>query len=305
MERPILLPANSVHCLMDYFRHRAYGERASEISQSSSVTSQGRSNYGVFGSRIGANATSIWAAATSGQGAIAVHLLAYLLARIWEGPEATSIWVEIVKCRKEDIIATFDDTNIADIATLSASKQDLTRTQLAEWDASARAWLRVADSVKKRQQKQLMLITDNLQAPVNRKSDTYQSVMSAWTDSMSKMEGLVQGISQKAQSGDILLASSAWHLFPDMMIVNPCVANVQQNDPIFTSGVVLTVGLEKSHSEHTGVYWTLPLAHLRHYGVPVRSVRSIDSNERSRISLDEFLQAFFGMLSPGMERSRI
>lgn len=278
---------------------RAYGKRASEISQCSSITSQGRDSYGVFGSRIGADATSIWAAATSGQDAIAVHLLACLLAKIWEGPEATSIWVEIVKCRKQEIMSDFEKNDIAGLATLAASRQDVTRTQLREWDASARAWLRAADVVKARQQKQLMLIIDNLRAPVNRKSDTYQSVLSAWTDSLTKMEGLIQGISQKAQSGDILLALSAWHLFPDMMIVDPCVTTVQQNDQTFASGVVLTIGLEKTHSEHTGVFWSLPLAHLRHYGAPVLSVRSIDSGERSRISLDEFLQAYLGCFLQG------
>lgn len=277
----------------------AYGKRASEISQCSSITSQGRDKYGVFGSRIGADATSIWAAATSGQGAIAVHLLACLLARIWEGPEATSIWVEVVKCRKEEIISDFEKNDIADLATLAASKQDITRAQLREWDASARAWLRAADIVKKRQQKQLMLIIDNLQAPVNKKSDTYQSVLGAWIDSMTKMEGLIQGISQKAQSGDILLALSAWHLFPDMMIVDPCVTNVEQNDQLFVSGAVLTIGLEKTHSQRTGVFWSLPLAHLRHYGAPVLSARSIDSIERSRICLDEFLQAFLGCYLQG------
>lgn len=236
---------------------------------------------------------------SSGPGAIAVHLLACLLARIWEGPEATSIWVEIVKCRKQEIVSDFEKNDIVGLATLAASRQDLTRTQLRDWDASARAWLRAADIVKERQQKQLMLIIDNLRVPVNRKSETYQSVLSAWTDSLTKMEGLMQGISQKAQSGDILLALSAWHLFPDMMIVDPCVASVQQNDQTFASGVVLTIGLEKTHSEHTGVFWSLPLAHLRHYGAPILSVRSIDSGERSRISLDEFLQAFLGCFLQG------
>lgn len=54
-----------------------------------------------------------------------------------------------------------------------------------------------------------MLIIDNLKAPENKKPDTYRSVLSAWTDSLTKMEALVQGIYQKAQSGDILLALSA------------------------------------------------------------------------------------------------
>lgn len=278
---------------------KAYGERASEISQASSMTPKDRNNYGAFASRVGADATSIWAAATSGQEAIAIHLLACLLARIWDGPKASSIWVEMVRCRKEHIIADFDENNIVGLASLAAAKQDLTRSQLAEWDSSARAWLRAADSVKKRQQKQLMLIIDNLQTPVNRKSDTYQSVMSAWTNALTQMEGLVQGIPQKAQSGDILLALSAWHLFPNMTVVVPCVAHIFQHDPIFAHGGVLTIGLENPHSEHNGVYWSLPLAHLRHYGAPVLSACSINSRERARISIEEFLQAVLGCFVDG------
>lgn len=84
---------------------RAYGQRASEISRASSVSPQTRSRYGVFSSQVGSDATSIWAAATSGSAAIAVHLLACLLAKMWDGPEATAIWVEIVQRRKEMIRA--------------------------------------------------------------------------------------------------------------------------------------------------------------------------------------------------------
>lgn len=278
---------------------RAYGERASEISRAASSTLQSRSNYGVFSSRVGADATSIWAAATSGKSGIAVHLLACLLARIWEGSEATAIWVQMIQCRKEEIIANFEKNNSVEMAILAAAKQDLPRTQLADWDASARAWLRAADGVKNKQQTQLMLIIDNIRAPVNWKIDTYQSVMSAWTNSMAQMEDLVQGFPQKAQGGDILLALSAWHLFPDMALVVPCVKYVRQDDPIFTSGGVLTIGLEPPRPEQKGVYWSLPLAHLRHYGAPVQSERSMNSGERSRISLEEFLQAVLGCFLQG------
>lgn len=83
------------------------------------------------------------------------------------------------------------------------------------------------------------------------------------------------------------------------MIVDPCVADVKQNDETFASGVVLTIGLQNIHSEHNGIFWSLPLAHLRHYGAPILSARSIDSNERSRISLDEFLQIFLGCFLQG------
>lgn len=108
------------------------------------------------------------------------------------------------------------------------------------------------------------------------------------------MEGLVNGISQKAQTGGILLALSAWHLYPDMMVVVPCVTHVRQKDPMFASGGVVTIGLEKPNSDQKGVFWSLPLAHLRHYGAPVVLVRSLDSDEKSRLSLTELLQATLG-----------
>ena len=187
---------------------RAYGTRASEIAQALSLDEQGRKSYGVFASRAGADATSLWAAATSGTSAISVHLLACMLARMWDAPEATSLWVEIVKRRKEEVIAEFEGTDVAHLATLSAARQDFHRAQLAEWDDSARAWLRVADAIKKKQQKQLMLILDNIPVPVNAKTDTYALI---------QVEALVQGISQQARSGDVLLAISSWHLFPDQL----------------------------------------------------------------------------------------
>ena len=278
---------------------RAYGTRASEIAQALSLDERGRKSYGVFASRAGADATSLWAAATSGTSAISVHLLACMLARIWDAPEATSIWVEIVKRRKEEVIAEFDETDLAHLATLSAAQQELPRAQIAEWDDSARAWLRVADGVKRKQQKQLMLILDNVQVPVNGKTDTYESVMEAWKNALNQMEALVQGISQQARGGDILLALSSWHLYPDLTVVTPSMTHVRQNDPVFGSGGILTIGLQTPTVLETGVHWSLPLAYLRHYGAPVVSARSIRSGLRSRLSLQELLQATLGSLLQG------
>ncbi|KAL8883158.1 MAG: hypothetical protein Q9192_007404 [Flavoplaca navasiana] len=277
----------------------AYGSRASEIALALSLDEQGRKNYGVFASRAGADATSLWAAATSGTSAISVHLLACMLARMWDAPEATSLWVEIVKRRKEEVIAEFDGTDIAHLATLSAARQDFPRAQLAEWDDSARAWLRVADGIKMKQQKQLMLILDNIQAPVNAKTDTYESVIEAWSNALTLVEALVQGISQQARTGDILLAISSWHLFPDLTIVKPSMTHVRQNDPVFGSGGLLTIGLQTPAVQEQGVHWSLPLAYLRHYGAPVISTQSINSGLRSRLSLQELLQATLGSLLQG------
>ena len=54
---------------------KAYGRRVSEISSNGKVNPKGTSTDGTFASHVGADGTTIWAAATSGQGAMAVHLL--------------------------------------------------------------------------------------------------------------------------------------------------------------------------------------------------------------------------------------
>ena len=94
------------------FTIKAYGQRASEISEASSITAEARAAYGVFASRVGADATSVWAAATSGSRAIALHLLACMLVKIWEGPEATSIWAKITEARKKETKDELEQNNM-------------------------------------------------------------------------------------------------------------------------------------------------------------------------------------------------
>lgn len=92
--------------------------------------------------------TSIYAAATSGSSAIAIHLLACMLARSWPAPVATSIWVELVAERKRELEKNIDDSQLQGILARAAAQQEISRDQLVVWDASARAWLRTADEVK-------------------------------------------------------------------------------------------------------------------------------------------------------------
>lgn len=61
---------------------KAYGRRVSEISASEAVNPKGTGSDGGFAPYVGADGTSIWAAATSGQEAIAVHLLVCAQLRI-------------------------------------------------------------------------------------------------------------------------------------------------------------------------------------------------------------------------------
>jgi hypothetical protein len=56
-----------------------YGIRSSEIAGLRAVNPQATPKDGIFSEFTGADGTSIWAAATSGSGAISVHLLACML----------------------------------------------------------------------------------------------------------------------------------------------------------------------------------------------------------------------------------
>ncbi|KAI9876141.1 MAG: hypothetical protein M1830_007263 [Pleopsidium flavum] len=273
---------------------RAYGLRASEIAKSTKFNPKGTKRDGIFADQIGADGTTIWAAATSGHAAIAVHLLACMLARIWPGPEATSIWVELVTERKR-ALSTPNDRDSFNLSSITAAQICLTREQLAKWDASARAWLLTADEAKEISQKQLMLIVNNIGIPVNVKSTTYESVMQAWNTAMSTMDNLVAGLPQSVHIGAPLLGLSSWHLYPDMLVLGNTTKDVKQNDVLIAPGSLITVGLQDTKSGIDGVYWSLPLAHLRFYGDPVSLTSSTGSNT-SRVSIEQLLQVALGTL---------
>jgi hypothetical protein len=135
----------------------AYGKRASEIAKASQNTSDSYTGT-LFDGFAGIDGTSIWAAATSSKSALHIHLLASLLARMWTAPEAISIWVELVAERRKDIATRMEEGEPVKFSLAAAVGQEITRSQLADWDASTRAWLRTADKVFERKQKQLELI---------------------------------------------------------------------------------------------------------------------------------------------------
>ncbi|RWA14935.1 hypothetical protein EKO27_g222 [Xylaria grammica] len=230
---------------------KTYGLRASEISRSAAANPKGNDSHGAFAGVIGADATTLWAAATS------------------EGE------------LEHDV--------------LLAVGGDISRSDLFDWDASARAWLRVADQVMVKQQTQAKLIIDNLDIPVNSKPDTYDSVIDAWASSMMQMEKLLCGIPLQVYRGDILLGLLSWHLYPDMKCLFREERTVKQNDPLLTGRGILTLGLEPSprvSSDPQSVYWALPLAYLRYYGrLPITRVRSMRTADQDRITIDEMLWA--------------
>ena len=273
----------------------AYGKRVSAISSRSNSEAKGHlDHFGLFEGQIGPDGTSIWAAATSGQAAIAVHLLACMLARIWKGNEATSIWVELVEKRKQEISNTYNITNRVETAAIMAARQSFSRQQLAALDASARSWLRTADADRKQQQTQLMLIVNNVGIPVNSKKDPYDSVLEAWISGVSAMENLVKGIPQRVRNGAVLLAMSAWHLYPNMEVLADEIKHINQHDDLM-NGALLTISRLAANDNRNGVFWSLPLARMRYYSPPVVTERLLAS-ETSRVSMAELWIVVLGNL---------
>lgn len=117
----------------------AYGLRVSEIAKLPTVNPKGTPKQGIFADHVGADGTSIWASATSGSEAVTMHLLACMLARIWKREEAIAIWTEFVQQRKLHLQSGITECDgPLKISDLAASHIELTRTELDEWDASAR-----------------------------------------------------------------------------------------------------------------------------------------------------------------------
>ena len=116
---------------------RAYGLRASEVAKLPAVNPNESAQRTIFADHVGADGTSIWAAATSGNEAVKVHLLACLLARIWRREEAVSLWCELVEQRKAVLQSAQSDNSVS-MSDLTASRVDISRRHLDEWDSSAR-----------------------------------------------------------------------------------------------------------------------------------------------------------------------
>ena len=271
---------------------RAYGLRASEIAKAESFKQANKESGGAFVQHLGIDGGSIWAAATSGQGAVAIHLLACMLARVWSAAEATSIWAELVSTRKKEL-SELDPSEIQNIAALGASRSVPTRAQLADWDASARAWLRVADEACRVKHRQLKLIIENINLVVNNLNNVYRSVTTAWRSAMQVMDKVIEGMPHSIIDSSALLAMSAWHLYPDMLVLSQSNQFIRQKDDLVDSRGILSLGLQNADNYHPlneteemsqGITWSLPLAYYRFYGDPEQRKRNLNV-DASRISL--------------------
>ena len=126
----------------------AYRTRVSEIAGIPAINPHEKQYSGLFSKHTGIDGTSVWAAATSGPDALPVQLLAYMPARVWDGPEAISVWVELVKERFSKLEKQCQNGTATPLGPLMASCQLISRANISEWDASVRAWLRAVDQAK-------------------------------------------------------------------------------------------------------------------------------------------------------------
>ncbi|KAI1816613.1 hypothetical protein GGS20DRAFT_199952 [Poronia punctata] len=274
---------------------KAYGQRVSEISTLLNTEAESSRRPGCFERHAGADGTAIWAAATSGKSAIAIVLLACMLARLWDSPKATAIWVELVEGRQRQIIETYDKDEPSHLSLKRAADQKISRKELAEWDSSARAWLQVADRVKAAEHQRMESVLLSLSLPVDNSDDVFTSVLRAWSTAMTALDNLIKGMPQRVHNSAALIAISAWHIYPDIDLFGSKPRLMQQKDSLVHRGGRLTLGLEDADPlSSQGVYWSLSLAKLNYYGDPVHTTRH--RMDESRVSFSEFTLVALGSL---------
>lgn len=264
---------------------RAYGLRASEIIATEGINPRGTSEHGPFEDFVGADGTGLWAAATSGMPHLALYLLACLLARVWTSSQAVAIWLELVEGRREEIRDGIQNyRNISEETAMSANI-DISRNDLTQWDASARAWLQSADQAKSFQQAQLAVIAKSVRLSFSGGSSSYKDVVGSWRQALEGIERLVNGEPQEVITRAILVAFSAWHIYPDLLVFQSETKKVEFKDPLVQPGGIVTLGIQHGDDSYDhGSKWSLALSHLRYYGDPVVAVCDLDC---SRISIQQ------------------
>lgn len=111
------------------------------------------------------------------------------------------------------------------------------------------------------------------------------------------MENIVIGMPQAVKSGEVLLALSSWHLYPDLEVLYGHTQSIKQNDPLIARGGVVTIGLQNPNiDDEFGILWSLPLSHLQYYGKPVMATGSINT-QSSRVTMDQLLLVGFGCVT--------
>lgn len=155
-----------------------------------------------------------------------------------------------------------------------------------------RSWLQTADEGQRLRQTQLRLIIDNISLPVWTGGDVYSAILEAWTSALETMENLIKGAPHHISNGAILLALSAWHLYPNMFFAGTN-QYVNQSDPLINPGGLMSIGLTNKTEDGKGVFWSLPLAQARYYGEPIIATRHAGVGE-SQVQFEDFILVVIG-----------
>ncbi|KAJ5720779.1 uncharacterized protein N7483_008713 [Penicillium malachiteum] len=186
-----------------------------------------------------------------------------MLARIWSPQEATAIWAELVSQRQKIIKKQAQSAELADnyLAQLAAA-HEIDRSSLASWDASARAWLQVADQARRKKQVQVQLIVNNLSVAVKShtestdnsfisKTNPYDSVLLNLSRALTTLDKLVKGEPQRITDGGVLLGLVSWHLYPDLVILGSSTKEIHQQDALVKMGGVVTISKSAQFNGNT------------------------------------------------------
>jgi hypothetical protein len=121
------------------------------------------------------------------------------------------------------------------------------------------------------------------------------------------MESLLHGQPQMVFDATALLGITAWHIFPDILILGATVRQLKHGDPLVQASGVLTIGSERmpgKEDDMGGVVWSLSLAHLRFYGPPILASNYLGMNA-SRVTYEEFMVVALGSLSICLQASML
>ncbi|CAG9952349.1 unnamed protein product [Clonostachys rosea f. rosea IK726] len=277
----------------------AYATRASEVLKDCPVNSAGTEyRLGPFDRFTGIDATSIWAAATSGASSVALHLLACFLARAFADPaHSVSAWVEIIMERQKRIASPHEDA----VAPSSEAIAPISREEIREWDASARAWLRTADLAMKRSHTRFSLVLTDINVSISCANDLYADVIQSWTCAMLTLEHLLGGRPRTTTDSAALLGISSWHMYPNLLLLDDQLTKAGFFDNLFPSSCFLTIDIA-DNSDRTarpgpstvskGVHWPTVLAQHNLDGSSVDTIGAIDY----RVNIDELYLMALGSL---------
>ena len=111
--------------------------------------------------------------------------------------------------------------------------------------------LRAADGVELVgvKQKEVMLILENVNIFVNKWPQVYASVIKAWSTAVSTMDSIIGGSPFSIQDSTSLLALTAWHLYPDIVLLGAETKNIQQHDHLIHLDGIVTIKLRDMTAE--------------------------------------------------------